>query len=374
VAEQETFDSSQGEDLLSDAALDALETEQAEPGPETSQPEPQVEVTVPDGNEVKVETPDTEVQVEAPQGEPETEKQKFFGKYDTPEAAEEAWRERERFLTQTRQELAEKNRALEELQAFRQQAEPVLQQIMQAQQQPQPVQLPQPPADFDWTDPDQVRNYMATLTQAQQQQVSAALQQERQRMTQEFQQHTETMQTQQAQQELSRTVAEFRSRHTDIDEVKALQIAEVFKENAEYGFSVSPENLEVAHQVVSTPGVKQLLDRFGVVPDPDNVARAQEVLADESIRNFVRANPSAFTDTDEEGWEAAKSYAARLSALSVEPTPTQDPKTLAKVTTGSGGAPAPAAPANNQWGIDPELWKEFGGELEDDPLAGLFKK
>jgi RNase H-fold protein (predicted Holliday junction resolvase) len=373
LAEQVAFDGSQNEDPLSDAALDALETGQAEPGPETPQPEPQVEVQVPDGTDVQVQTPDTEVQVEAPQGEPET-KPKLFGKYETMEAAEQAWRDRERFLTQTRMEYAAKTREVEELQAFRQQAEPLLQQIQAAQQKPAEVQLPQPPADFDWTDPEQVRSYYGQLTQAQQQHFQTALQQERERISQQFQQQTETIQSQQAQQELGRTVAEFRSRHQDIDDIKALQIAEVFKENAEFGFTVSPENLELAHQVVSTPGVKQLLDRFNVVPDPANVARAQEVLADESIKGFVMANPSAFTDTDEEGWEAAKNYAARLAALNVETPPQQDPKALAKVTTGSGGAPAQAAPANNPYGIDPEMWKEFGGELESDPLAGLFNK
>lgn len=374
MAEQEELTSSDvSEDLLSDASLDAAE---AEPGPETPQPEPEVEVAVEPGTEVTV-TPDedkTEIEVTPPETTAE-EKKKFFGKYETEEAAQEAWLERERFLTQTRQELADKSRSLEELQAFREQAEPVLNQILAAQQaQTAKVEMPQPPADFDWTDPEQVRDYYGKLTQAQQEQFQTALQTERQRMTEHFQAQSQQVESRQAEQAFARTVQDFRTKHQDIDDVKALQIAEVFKENQEYGFTVTPENLEVAHQVVSTPGVKQLLDRFAVVPDPHNVARAQEVLADESVKGFVLANPSAFTDTDDEGWQAAKDYAARLSALQIEPTPTADPKTMAKVTTGTGGAPAPAAPANNPYGIDPEQWKEFGGELGNDPLAGLFNQ
>lgn len=381
MAEQEQLISSEiSEDLLSDAALDALASpEQPEPGPET-QPEPEVEVTAEPGTEVTV-TPreeGTEVEVTEPEATEPTaeEKKKFFGKYETEEAAEQAWRERERFLTQTRQELAEKSRSLQELEDFRKQAEPILAQFVQAQQaQQQPkVELPQPPADFDWTDPEQVRNYYGQLTQAQQAQFQTALQQERERMSQHFQSHAEEVQSQHAQQAFAQTVMAFREKHQDIDDVKAMQIAEVFKENQEYGFTVTPENLEVAHQVVSTPGVKQLLDRFSIVPDPENVQRAQEVLADESVKAFVLANPSSFTDTDEDGWQAAKQYAARLSALQVEPTPTTDPKTLAKVTTGSGGAPAPAAPSNNPYGIDSETWKMFGGEEQNDPLSGLFNR
>lgn len=372
MAEQEDLISSDvTEDLLSDASLDALE--QPEPGPEP-QPEPEVEVAAEPGTEVTV-TPQeegTEVEVTEPSAE---EKQLFFGKYESQEAAEQAWRERERFLTQTRQELADERRKLEALEAFRQQAEPVLRQITQAQQaQQQQVQLPQPPADFDWTDPEQVRNYYGQLTQAQQEQFNKALQAERQQMQQQFASHTQEFQERQAQESFGRTVMDFRSRHQDIDDVKAMQIAEVFKENQEYDFGVTPENLEVAYQMVSTPGVKELLDRFSIVPDTENVQRAQEVLADESVKAFVLANPSSFTDTDDDGWQAAKNYAARLSALQVEPTPTADPKTMAKVTTGTGGAPAAAAPANNPYGIDPEQWKEFGGELGNDPFAGLFNR
>lgn len=378
MAEQERLTSSDvTEDLLSDASLDAME--QPEPGPEETQPEPEVEVTAEPGTEVTV-TPQeegTEIEVTEPTAEEVAEEKKmFFGKYESEEAAEQAWKERERFLTQTRQELAEKSRSLQELEDFRKQAEPILAQFVQAQQaQAQPkVELPQPPADFDWTDPEQVRNYYGQLNQAQQEHFNRALQAERQQMQQQFSQHTQEFQERQAQESFGRTVMDFRSRHQDIDDIKAMQIAEVFQENQEYDFGVTPENLEVAYQVVSTPGVKELLDRFSIVPDSDNVQRAQEVLADESVKAFVLASPSSFTDTDDDGWQAAKQYAARLSALQVEPTPTADPKTLAKVTTGTGGAPAAAAPANNPFGIDPETWKEFGGELGNDPLAGLFNQ
>lgn len=369
MAEQEPLNISEvSEDMLSDASLDALE--QTEPGPEETQPEPEVEVEAEPGTEVTV-TPgegETEVEVEA-----EAEKPKLFGKYETQEEADKAWIERERFLTQTRQELAEKSRSLDELQAFRQQAEPILAKLNEAQNQPKPVELPQPPADFDWTDPEQVRDYYGKLTEAQQTHFTNALQAERYRMSQQFAAQTQAQQGLQAQEALARTVESFRSKH-EIDDITAYKIAEVFKENSEYGFTVTPDNLEVAYQLASNDDAKRLLDRFGVVPDADNVARAAEVLADESIKGFVLANPSAFTDTDEEGWAAAKNYAARLSALQVEEVETVDPKTLAKVTTGSGGAPAAAAPANNPYGIDPKTWTEFGGDLEDDPLAGLFTK
>ena len=376
--QQELGSSADAEDLLSDESLDEIQGVQTpEPTPEPeAQPEPEVEVTVEPGTEVTVTPEGGTTEVEVAQGEGGEKPELIFGQYTSIEEAERGWREARKYVTETRQELAETRRALEEQEAFRKQVEPLVAQFQAQQQQAQvpQVQLPQPPADFDWTDPEQVRSYYGQLTQAQQEHFNQALAAERQRMDQQFQSHTQAVQNNQQQEAFGRTVMEFRSKHQDIDDIKAMQIAEVFKENHQYGFAISPENLELAYQVVSTPNAKEFLDRFGIVPDPVNVARTQEVLADEALKGFVLANPSSFTDTDEEGWQAAKQYAAKVAALQIEPTQGPDPKTLAKVTTGPGGKPAQSAPANNPYGIDPETWKDFGGELDGDSLAGLFSK
>lgn len=353
-------------DSLSDEALGLNQPEET-PAAEALQPEAEPE---PKAEPEQPEPPADQQPATATEIAEQVEQDLILGKFKDQESLANAYTQVEKAFHQSQMERAEDRRRVEELE-----------QRFQAATTPRPpepeipkVELPQVGPDFDWSDPEQVRGYVANLTEAQQRQFSEAFQAERARLAQEFQTHTQQFaqqsQEQQAQTQWANTIADFRSKHTDIDSGRAYAIAQVFRDNAEYGFTPSPENLEVAYQLTSDPNVKALVDRFDIVPNTENVTRAREVLADENLARYISANPSSFTDTDEQGWQYAKQLAAASAAVQVTPAAEQDARTMAQVATGNTGstATAPGVPD----GVDPEQWKFFGGDVEQDPLKKLF--
>lgn len=362
MSEQEDTTQAQPEELKFEVEYDATGSTVKFPDGEdpfaddTPDPEPETPA--------EPETPPTEgeppsepqAEGESQEGEPETPL--ILGKYKDHAALEEAHRQQEVWATQSAQRAAELERQLsEQAQRMKEQDEfiskaaPILEQLQN-----------QPPVQIDpYAEPEeQERQRQAIIAQ----QVQAEVQ----KHVAQFEQQQKEAQVSQQQADWDRTRQEFYQAHPEVQTDQSLGwgIRRIFEE---YGEDLSPskDNLEVAYQLVTQPQVKHVLDRFNMAPGSDEIARAQEILADPSLLQWVSANPSS-VEADAEGWEAVKQYAglpvslqnASGQATEAQKAEAQKAKSHAFVERGGSGAPAQAAPGKRN-----EAWAEIGGDLYD---------
>lgn len=367
-----------------DQAGTVAETEQPEAQPDQQQPEatPEPEApaqptepaapgsdSAPSDEEQKPEAADpaAEPEVEVPENDPyaslRDDKGLILGKYKTVDDWAAGHRQAEGWATQQAQARAEAEREAAQAREILTQLQPympLIQQAMQGQvpQVPAQQQQPQPPAvpdDIDLSDPQQLTTFLAQRDAQIRQEMQVDLQQQMQQQWEAQQQHTTQQQAVSSQME---AVHRFRSRVEDAAPGTPIDmgIAQVFdqyrKQGVEEFGAYSEENLEVAYTLVKNPRIKEVIDRFELVPDRDAIARVSEIVADPNLARFVAANPAALTETDDEGWEAAKSYAALPALLQGAQNGAQanvqqqqqQARTMAHLEAGRSGAPVQAAP------------------------------
>lgn len=337
-----------------------------EPAPEQAAPEQPAEPAE-EQPAAEGETPE-EPEVEIPENDPfaayRDEKGLILGKWKTGEDWAAGTRQADAWGTQQSQaraqaerEAAEARRILTELQPFM----PLIQQAvaqggpeaLQQQQQQQPV--PQVPEDLDLSDPQVLTTFLTQRDAQIRQQLQGELQQQ---MAQQFQSQQQQFAEQQTTQSQIAEVHRFYERFPDAAPGEPLNqsVAQVVAEYRAAGIdefsTYNDENLEVAYTLVKNPRVKEMIDRFDIVPNRDAVQRATEMVADPNLANYVAANPAALTETDDDGWAYAKTLAAlpgllqgaQNGAQANVQQQQQQARTMAHLEAGGSGAPVQAAP------------------------------
>jgi hypothetical protein len=340
------------------------ETPQPAAPPEAQPPETATPAEPDPGADQPAAEAPAEPEVEVPDNDPfaslRDDKGLILGKYKTVEDWAAGHRQAEGWATQQSQARAQAEREAAQAREILTQLQPYMPLIQQAMQNPAALQgQPQPPAvqvpeDLDLSDPQQLTTFLAQRDAQIRQQLQTELQQT---MSQQFQTQQQQMTSQQAHAAQMAAVQRFRQAHPDAEPGSSIDmgVAHIFEEyrpHAEEFRSYTEENLEIAYTLVRNPQVKEMIDRFDLVPNRDAIARATEMVADPNLANYVAANPSALTDTDDQGWEYAKQLAALPALLQGAANGAQlntqqqqqQARAMAHLEAGGSGAPVQAAP------------------------------
>lgn len=299
--------------LVTEETPETPEAEAPEPEPQTEQEQPQAEAPAPETPEAAPEIP------EQPQ-----EEQLYGGKFKTPEQILTAYEHAERLAHERARDAAEHRRRYEELERTLQQAAPALREFMQAQQAP-----------IDPDDPDAVQ---------------ALLERERSTMQAELDRRDEERRIEMEQVQTRQAIAQFRSAYPEspAHDMATWDVIQKLQAEAEDGFPVTPENLEVAYEMATNPQTQVLLDRLDYIPDRETVNNAKEAASNPALTEIAMANPQVLSTSTGMAW--ARKMAQLPSVVTNAQTNAQQASTQADeaarkaafVERGEGQQPAAA--------------------------------